>query len=115
VLIEQQTQLIESDASDLPVMLLVEISQCHRVSQQPVQILNVDRPRLLRQSYRDVNQMAVRLDLWGVLVNERFGRTEAVAAFCDVVHGVDPPHFSTVAAARSMNDATAAGRDSIAT
>jgi len=37
VLIEQEVELIKRRACDLPVMLLVQIAQRHRVGENPVQ------------------------------------------------------------------------------
>ena len=70
VLIEQQVQLIERRAADLPVVLLVQVAQGHRVGQQLVQRLDVLHTNLVRQPDRDHPEGAVLLKLLAALVQD---------------------------------------------
>src|SRR5207245_3629445 len=73
VFVEQEMQLIERRAGNLPVMLLVQITERHRVGQKLIQVLYAFFACLLRQCDRHPHEMSKWLNLVGLLVNERRG------------------------------------------
>ena len=72
VFVEQQVQLIERGAGRLPVVLLVEVAECHRVGQHLVQIGHALLAHVLSQRNRQLHEVSVGLDLVRVLMGQRF-------------------------------------------
>src|SRR5262245_63540154 len=73
MLVEEQMELIEGRARDLPVMLLVEIAQREGVGQHLVQILHSFRTGLFGQGNGHPDETAERLNLVRLLVCQRSG------------------------------------------
>ena len=71
MLVEEQMELIERRAGKLPVMLLVEIAQRHRVHKQLIEVLDTLQACGLVERDRQFDKVAERLDLMRVLVVER--------------------------------------------
>ena len=71
--VEQEVQLVERRAGDLPVMFLVQVSKRHRVGEELIQVLNALFTGLLRQRDRHPHEMPKRLNLVGLLMRERRG------------------------------------------
>src|SRR5258706_3598422 len=63
VLIEEEMELIERGAGNLPVMFLVQVAKRHRVGQQLIEIVDALFARVFRQCNRHSDQVAERLDL----------------------------------------------------
>src|SRR5262249_23617633 len=79
VLVEEQVQLVERVPGHLPVVLLVEVAQDHRVRQNLVEGGHAGGANLLVQGQRHPRQGAVRLDFLAALPVQRLRRTGAVA------------------------------------
>jgi hypothetical protein len=71
VLVEQKVQLVERRPADLPMMLLVQISQCDRVDQELIQVLDAVLAGLLGQGNRHPHDVPEGLDLVSLLVGQR--------------------------------------------
>src|SRR6476661_10845259 len=69
--VEQQVQLHERRARDLPMMLLVEVAQRDRVGQYLVQVLDRFLTHGFGKRDRHANQVPKRLDLVSLLAIER--------------------------------------------
>src|SRR5690606_38636828 len=70
VLVVEKVELVEGVPCHLPVVLLVEVTERHRIGQNLVQVLDALRTDLLGQRYRELDYHPVGLDLYGFLVNE---------------------------------------------
>ena len=73
VLVEEQVQLVESRAGDLPVVLLVEVAQRHGVSDQLIKILDAFLAHVLRQGDWHADGVPVRLEFWRMLIDKGLG------------------------------------------
>ena len=73
VLVEQQVQLVEGRPGHLPVMLLVQVAQGHRVGQHLVQVLDALLAGRLGQRNGHSDKVPERLNLVGLLVHHRAG------------------------------------------
>src|SRR5207249_9037597 len=73
VLVEQEVKLKERRAGDLPMMLLVQISERDGVGKELVEVFNALFAGLFRQRDGHPHQMPKRLNLMGLLMGERRG------------------------------------------
>src|SRR5258708_36355165 len=64
-------QLVEGWAGHLPVMLLVEIAEAHRIRQELIQILDASGANIRVQSDRQPGDLAEGLNFRGMLVHKR--------------------------------------------
>src|SRR6266850_8383562 len=64
-------ELIKRRSRKLPMMLLVQIAQRHRVRQQLVEVVHTLPADLLRERDRQLDEMSERLNLMCVLMGQR--------------------------------------------
>src|SRR5207253_1666427 len=67
VFIEQEMELIKRRSGDLPMMVLVQVAERHRVGQKLIQVLDALLTRVFRQRDWHSNEMAEWLDFMRVL------------------------------------------------
>ncbi len=78
MLVEQQMQLVEGRAGDLPVVFLVHVAQRHRVREQLIEVRHALEARALFERDRQLHEMAERLDLVRGLMDQRPGSAQPV-------------------------------------
>src|SRR6266852_2627911 len=97
VLIEEEMELIERGAGNLPVMFLVQVAKRPRVGQQLIEIVDALFARVFRQCNRHSDEVAERLDLVRVLPGDGRGALQnRVSVECRLGHR--GPHFLAAAA-----------------
>ena len=73
VLIEEQMELVERDARDLPMVFLVHVAQRHGVGEELVQVVDARFAGRLIEGDRQFGDFSVGLNFPGVLVQDRPG------------------------------------------
>ncbi len=71
MLIKEQMELIKGMTSDLPVMFFVHIAEGHRVREKLIQVLGTGCAGFLVQGNWQLGDLAISLNLGGVLVLNR--------------------------------------------
>ena len=101
VFVEQQVQLVKRRSRDLPMVLLVQITQRDRIGEYLVEILHAFFTDVLSQRDGQLDQVPERLDLVRLLMRQRLGLVQnrvsvnqSLRHECSPLHRVWMPHRS---------------------